>query len=277
MMIRTRIAALAALIPALCLGAVHARTGPYFNGVTTDKVVQVHLLEGWRMGNGRHMAAIQITLAPGWKTYWRTPGQGGIPTRLRLDRGTGVHGMRMHWPPPQVFITDGIRSIGYEGGVILPVELATATDGAVAIEGRVDMGVCRDVCLPVTVDIKGILPSARRRDPQIVAALADRALTAAEAGVGAATCVITPIPDGVQVQARMQVPPVGANETVVFELPDPGIWISDAISQRQGNQVTATADIVPADAGPFALNRGDLRITVLGQRMAVELNGCTAG
>jgi hypothetical protein len=51
--------------------------------------------------------------------------------------------------------------------------------------------------------------------------------------------------------------------------------VSDAATRRNGQTIRATADIVPPDHGPFALNRSDLRITVIGSRMAIELDGCT--
>jgi hypothetical protein len=45
-------------------------------------------------------------------------------------------------------------------------------------------------------------------------------------------------------------------------------------TRREGGTVTGVADLVPSDHGPFALNRSDLRVTVIGTRMAVELDGC---
>jgi DsbC/DsbD-like thiol-disulfide interchange protein len=89
--------------------------------------VQVSLIEGWRMENGRHMAGIRIALAPGWKTYWRAPGEGGVPTVLSLSSAEGIAGMAIHWPRPEVFFTNGMRSIGYHDDVVLPVEFAVTT------------------------------------------------------------------------------------------------------------------------------------------------------
>ncbi len=244
---------------------------------SADEVVQVSLLPGYRMSDDRHMAAIRIDLAPGWKTYWRAPGEGGVPTVLRLTDADGIAGMAIHWPRPQVFFTNGLRSLGYEGSVILPVEFAINTNGTAQIAGRLDLGVCQDVCMPITVDLGGVLPASTARDGAIAAALSDRPFTAAEAGAGAVTCAIEPISDGLRVTVRAQVPATGNDETVVVEHRDPMVWVSEATSERQGGQVVAVADVVPADQGPFALNRSDLRITVIGSRMAVELNNCTGG
>ncbi|QXT40345.1 protein-disulfide reductase DsbD domain-containing protein [Gymnodinialimonas ceratoperidinii] len=243
--------------------------------VSAEDVVDVSLMPGYRLDGSRHMAAIRIRLAPGWKTYWRAPGDGGVPTVLRLTRAEGVTGMAIHWPRPQVFYSNGLRAIGYEGDVILPLEFALDTAGVARVSGRLDLGVCQDVCMPITVDLGGVLPVETTRDGAIAAALSDRPYTAAEAGAGAVTCAIEPIADGLRVTVRAQVPDTGRNEALVVEHRDPMIWVSEAATERQGGWLIGVADVVPADHGPFAMNRGDLRITVIGSRMAVELNRCT--
>jgi DsbC/DsbD-like thiol-disulfide interchange protein len=246
-----------------------------FEGRSADDVVQVSFMPGWRLPNGNHMAAIHIALAPGWKTYWRAPGEGGVPTVLRLTEADGITGMAIHWPRPEVFFTNGIRSIGYRDDVVLPVEFALSEDGTVEIAGRVEMGVCLDVCMPVTLDLDGVLPPETNRVREIGLALSDRPLTAGEAGAGDATCAIEPISDGLRVTVSAPMPSTGNDETVVVEHRDPEIWVSEAVTRREGGTIRGTVDVVPADSGPFALNRSDLRITVIGTRMAVELDGCT--
>lgn len=260
-------------LPFVVLAALPAQA--QFMGRSADDVVQVSLLPGYRMDGRRHMAAIRILLAPGWKTYWRAPGEGGVPTELRLTQADGVSAMAIHWPRPEVFFTNGLRSIGYRGDVVLPIEFTLTTDGVAQIAGRLDLGVCQDVCMPISVDLAGVLTTATDRDGAIGAALSDRPSTAAEAGVGAVTCALEPISDGLRVTVRAQVPDAGNDETIVVEHRDPMIWVSEAATQRHGDWITAVADVVPADSGPFAMNRSDLRITVIGSRMAVELTGCT--
>jgi len=246
-----------------------------FEGQTADDVVQVSFMPGWRLPNGNHMAAIHIALAPGWKTYWRAPGEGGVPTVLRLTEAEGITGMAIHWPRPEVFFTNGMRSIGYRDDVVLPVEFALSETGTVEITGRVDMGVCLDVCMPITLDLEGFLPPVTTRVREIGLALSDRPMTATEAGAGRATCAIEPISDGLRVTVSAPVPSTGNDETVVVEHRDPQIWVSEAATRREGGTIRGTVDVVPADSGPFALNRSDLRITVIGSRMAVELDDCT--
>jgi DsbC/DsbD-like thiol-disulfide interchange protein len=58
--------------------------------------------------------------------------------------------------------------------VVLPVEFAVAEDGALTLEGRLDLGVCLDVCMPVTLDLSGALLPDTARDSDIGLALSDR-------------------------------------------------------------------------------------------------------
>ena len=246
-----------------------------FSGRNSDDVVQVTLVEGWRVSEGRHIAGIRIALAPGWKTYWRAPGEGGVPTVLRLTEADGITGMAIRWPSPEVFFNNGMRSIGYRDDIVLPVEFAVDGSGAFQIAGRLDLGVCMDVCMPISVNIEGDLLPDGTRDAEISAALSDRPLTATEAGAGHATCAVEPIADGLRVTVTATLPSTGNDETLVLEHADPGMWVSEAMTHREGGQVIGIADVVPPHQGPFALNRSDLRITVIGTRMVVELDNCT--
>ena len=72
--LRHMIARLALLASLAALGPGHA--------TTQDDVLQATLLPGWQTASGSHMAAVDLTLAPGWKTYWRSPGDAGIPPRF---------------------------------------------------------------------------------------------------------------------------------------------------------------------------------------------------
>ena len=245
------------------------------DGQGQGEVVEIELLEGWRREDGSHMAGILVRLAPGWKTYWRAPGEAGIPPRLHLRDRRGLLASDLHWPVPEVFHSNGMRSIGYSSDVVFPLELTLAEGtGAVRLAGRIDLGVCHDICMPVSIALRGTLPAGGRPDPRIAVALADRPLSGAEAGAGRVTCDLTPIRDGLRVVATIPLPRQGQAEDVVFELPDPAIWISEAVTERRGGTLTATADIVPPDAGPFAMDRSSLRMTVLAAGAAVELTGC---
>lgn len=245
--------------------------------VTQDDVLQANLLPGWRMADGHHMAALSLTLAPGWKTYWRSPGEAGIPPVLDFDGSANLRDVRLHWPAPVLFEQNGLRTVGYHDRLILPIEVAPARAGQpVDLRLTVDLGVCRDICLPAHLQLSVTLPAGGAPDPAIRAALADRPEAGPEAGLRAIDCAVAPIRDGLTITTRITMPAQGGTESVVLEPADPSIWVSQSDTRREGGTLTATTDLVPAAGAPFALDRSTLRVTVISDAGAVEVTGCPA-
>lgn len=258
----------------LSLAALSLVAAPSFGQVPHD-VAELEILEGWREADGTHVAGLRLTLAEGWKTYWRSPGDGGIPPRLLLNGASNVEGLSIAWPVPEVFDQNGLRSIGYTDQVVLPVRIRPKSgDAPLRLEGKLEIGVCEDVCIPMNLSVSALLPETTSSDAEITAALGDRPVSAAEAGVSNVRCSVRPISDGLTVTAEVAMPSLGADEIAVLELPDRSIWISEADMERDGGTLHAVVDMVPPDGTPFALDRSDVRITVIGGGTAVDIRGC---
>lgn len=238
------------------------------------------LRPGWRAENGTQIAGIEFLLSRGWKTYWRAPGDAGIPPDFDWSGSENVASARIRWPQPEVFEQNGMRAIGYSGHVVLPVEVTPRDPSRpVRLRAEVSMGVCKDICVPASVMIEAVLPSPGAADPVIRAALDNRPATAREAGLSALSCRVEPIRDGLRVTATMQLPATRSLgvETVVLEPGQPGVWVSEAVVTREGRQLTATAEMVAPSGAPFALDRGRMVVTVLAGGRAVEARGCPGG
>jgi DsbC/DsbD-like thiol-disulfide interchange protein len=244
---------------------------------TQEDVLSARILPGWQMPEGGHMAAISLTLAPGWKTYWRAPGEAGIPPLFDWSGSENLAGVVFHWPSPSVISLNGMNSIGYLDALDLPMEV-TAVDPALPVVLRVHMqlGVCHDICMPAAVDLAVDLAGPGAPDAAIAAALEAGPVTAETAGLAAITCQLTPIADGLRIAATLTLPSQGRDEAVVFETAAPGIWVSEAQTSRDGLALTAEADLVPAAGAPFALDRAGVVVTVLSEGRSVEIHGCPA-
>lgn len=255
---------------ALCVAAP-AWAGP------ADGVVDLEILPGWRTEAGTHMAALSVRLAPGWKTYWRAPGDGGIPPRFGWQGSQNVEGAAFHWPVPEVFDDNGMRSVGYSSSVIIPVELRVGDVFAPAqMRGQVQIGVCDEICVPVLLNFDAELPTDGTRDPLILAALRDRPRTAAQAGVGDVTCAIAPTQDGLSITTRIEIAAI-SGEDVAIEAGDQQVWVSQPDTWRSGGALYAQSDMIHVNGGGFALNRSDVRITILAGAQSVDIRGCRAG
>ena len=93
---------------------------------------------------------LEFRLAPGWKIYWRTPGEAGLPPRLELQLASGYAVTNdIHWPVPKRFDAFGFDNFGYDNKVILPITLKGHPKGAVVqIIGQMEALACADICVP---------------------------------------------------------------------------------------------------------------------------------
>lgn len=241
------------------------------------EMVAVSLLPGWRTDHGTQIAAIRFALEPDWKTYWRSPGDAGIPPLFNWSGSENLKSVALHWPRPHVFLVNGMQSIGYKHELVLPVELTPADPSKpILLRASIDLGVCRDICVPASVNFTAELSGKGAPDPLIRAALADRPSTGPEAGLAAIGCMVEQIEDGLRITATLALPPTGGPETVVFEPRAGAVWVSESQVTRSGGTLVASADLVPDSGGPLLLNRSHVVVTVLGRDRAVEITGCPA-
>lgn len=234
-----------------------------------DNLAQAGLVPGWRSGDV-HMAGLQLQMAPGWHTYWRAPGDAGIPPGFNWSGSQNLAAVEVRFPVPEVHEANGTRSIVYHDQVIFPLVI-TPSDPTrpVRLRGEIDIGVCEDICVPLRLELRGTLPVGGRKDQRLARALQDRPAEGGPMG-----CDIAPISDGLRVVTHADVAPLKGRETVVIEAGGGDIWVSPAEVTRNGRALSAEVEMVAPSGKPFALARGDLRMTVLAGGHAVELRGC---
>jgi DsbC/DsbD-like thiol-disulfide interchange protein len=124
-------------------------------------------------GPSQLVAGLEISLEPGWKTYWRSPGE-GIPPSFSWDESANLKAAEVLWPAPVRFVEPEGTSIGYKGRVVLPV-LITPENPAkpVSLNLAIAYGVCKDICMPVEAQLSLDMDApVRKNDRQdVVAAL----------------------------------------------------------------------------------------------------------
>lgn len=253
--------------------------GPAWSQDQFEPPITAEVLPGWVQADGSRMAALRLTLEPGWKTYWRAPGDAGIPPRFDWSTSQNLDGVSVIWPTPKVFDQNGMRSVGYDDVLVIPLRIEPVAKGqAIHLKADMELGVCSDICIPYELELDAQIDNdTQAPTPVIAAALAQQPYSATEAGVKTAECSITPTSDGLQIEARLKMPSAGEPEYVVIE-PGPGdIWVSEAKIKRVGANLVATSEMVNVTGGPIALDRSAIRITVLGSKHAVDIKGCTSG
>src|SRR6476661_8822259 len=127
-----------------------------------DQRAAVRLIAGTPRGSGAHAtqrAGIEIRLAPGWKTYWRYPGDSGLPPRFDFSRSRNVKTVTVRWPAPQRLSDESGVSIGYKHDVVFPLEVTSQDAGKpVMLALKIDYAVCEKICVPADGKAELTLP-----------------------------------------------------------------------------------------------------------------------
>ncbi len=187
-----------AVLLAFSVGVAQAAEPAITGSWHTEEQVKARLIaDGGTQNGGARLVGIEIVLADGWKTYWRTPGTSGVPPAFNWSESMDLGSAEVLYPAPRRFIDKEDQTIGYKGTVVWPVMVRPSNaSGGVRLKLALELGVCLDICVPVQLDLAMTLPAnpsaravpyvapwlervprttaARRpNDPEIVATVAD--------------------------------------------------------------------------------------------------------
>ncbi len=103
---------------------------------------------------------LQFDLAPGWKIYWRSPGDAGFPPRVDWSGSQNLDSAALRWPAPMRFELFGLDTFGYGGEVVLPIDVRPLRAGEpVRLDAKVDYLVCETICIPYQAELTLALPA----------------------------------------------------------------------------------------------------------------------
>ena len=133
----------------------------------------VRLLAGSRSGPVL-LGGIAVQLDPGWKTYWRTSGDSGVPPRFDFSKSDNIEAVTVLWPAPTKF-DDGAggTSLGYHDQVVLPLRIvAKNADKPATLRADISYAVCEKICIPIEANAELAFASvASTEDGVLFAAL----------------------------------------------------------------------------------------------------------
>lgn len=102
-----------------------------------------------KAGDPKLRAGVEIKLQPGWKTYWRYPGDSGVPPRFDFSGSDNVLRAKVLYPAPHLFTDETGKSLGYKTSVIFPVQVTPKQPGKpVTLRLKLDYAVCEKLCIP---------------------------------------------------------------------------------------------------------------------------------
>lgn len=154
-------------------------------------------------GESKLRAGVEFRMDPGWHTYWRYPGDSGVPPSFDFHESDNLAEAKVLYPAPHAFEDEGMTSIGYPDHVIFPVEITPLDPKKpVHIKVMVNYAVCQKLCVPAEAHLELKLGGKSEFDDE---------LQKAEAAVPQ---VVTPKQAGLTVRRAS----VGSKPGVEFEL-----------------------------------------------------------
>ena len=221
-------------------------------------------------------AALELRLAPGWHTYWRTPGDAGFPAAIDWSGSENLASADMSWPAPRRLTIEGLENIVYLDHVVLPIALTVANPGKpLRLRAEVDYASCEKVCIPYHASLDLMLPAglavpgpqalliadAGARVPGSLSAAGLRLLSATVTGPDAAT-------PSLAVALASDAGPLTAPDLFIEGMPQ-ATPPKPAIFHRSGQRSTSLIVKLPAEIAQAALSQKLTFTVVDGNRSAV--------
>lgn len=143
-----RILSLLALVLMALAAPVQAEDGA-MSPWSQSNHASLRLIAGPTTASGKQRVGIEIVMAPGYKTYWRSPGDYGVPPAFDWSGSTNVGGLDVRWPAPERFKDANGHSTGYVGEVVIPISVQPVDPNKpVMLVLKLDYAVCDKICIP---------------------------------------------------------------------------------------------------------------------------------
>ena len=221
-------------------------------------------------------AGVEVKLAPGWKTYWRYPGDSGVPPHFEFEQSENVKSVAVLWPAPLRFSDAEGTTIGYKNNVVFPLRIEPKdASKPVTLKLKLDYAVCERLCIPVEAKAALSIDGKDNASDAIVSA-AEAAVPKAQAFRAPAPLAISnAVADTASKPARILIDVTAPKDTPVtlfaegptanwaLPLPEPVTSGDNA----QGKRFAIVLDGVPSGA---STKGAILKITAVAGGQAIE-------
>ncbi len=221
-------------------------------------------------------AGLHLQLGEDWKTYWRSPGEVGLPPSIDWAGSENITEAEFLWPAPERFTAFGIENFGYHDEVVFPIRIVLSEPGMpVALRARVSMLTCSTVCVPQEFDLSLDLPRASGIDNEAARLISTYAARVPDDGMETGIRIVSAHLDDTKTALTLI-----ATSDVPFEDPDifPELGEGTAFGKPDirlgegGRQVWARLPILAA-----ASDLPELRVTVTDGARAATLSPVLSG
>ena len=126
---------------------------------------KLRLISPYSQNNSKDLlVGLEYQMEPGWKTYWKSPGDGGFAQIISWDNSSNVKNINILWPTPVEFEILGLTSLGYQNNVIFPLEIEIADKSQnTFLNLHISFLICKDICVPGDARVFLEIPSGEKK------------------------------------------------------------------------------------------------------------------
>ncbi|MEM1382048.1 MAG: protein-disulfide reductase DsbD domain-containing protein [Pseudomonadota bacterium] len=242
---------------------------------TGQSYVSARLLLGSVDEDGDRLTGLELRLKPEWKTYWRAPGEAGVPPHMDWSASENVAEVEIIWPRPYLFESFGLMTIGYADHVVLPIRVTPADPAQpAALIGDLTLGVCREICVfeQTEVSLHMAPDSAAQDGGQIARYLKEVPPAAADAGLQALSCQVVGTGEDRSFSAQIAFDRTIEDPMVVLEGPEDA-WFHQTKYASRAGEIAVQSTLTVFDQSAW-VDRSDIRMTVLAKNFSADIQGC---
>ena len=190
-------------------------------------------------GKPELIAGVQLRMNSGWKTYWKNPGDSGVPPRFDWTGSKNLKQAELLYPAPHSFADANGTAIGYDDEVVFPVRLTPEREGeAIELKLALSYGLCKDLCVPNDVSLGLVLsPEIGKGDAALIESFLARVPKPGKKGL---------LPELAGVEANLDANPPQLFVDAVFP---PGATGTDLFIDAGDVFIPASKPLGPFDGG----------------------------
>ena len=126
---------------------------------------KLRLISAYSQNDSKNfMIGLEYQMDPGWKTYWKSPGDGGFAQSISWENSTNVKKVNILWPTPIEFEILGLTSLGYQNDIIFPLEIELEDElKNTFLNLHITFLICKEICIPGDATIFLEIPSGEKK------------------------------------------------------------------------------------------------------------------
>lgn len=245
--------------------------------IHANGLVSAKITDGWIEKDQKLIFGLKIDLNKNWKTYWRLPGNAGLKPLFTFDKSENVFAAKIMWPSPIIFGEDNLWSIGYKDSVLLPLEVTPIdTSKPIKLEIQADIGLCEDVCIPVTLNVSYFAtPGQNQENYEILGAILSEPIKSDDIGFQPPQCIIKNGELIMEFNEKNVKTGIENIELFVIEVGSSVFYVNSQKAYVFDDRITVSTKNSVETELPGVISRETIKTTIIGSNQSIEFVGCS--